>query len=393
MVPPGVLLDSLEVLLAGSTLRAQEPSVLTSVLLVVGSLGTGGTERQVCLLANGLQHLDNVQVSIALLGGPAQSAFALASNVELLSLGPGGWFGMLSALVRLRRLGRKFNVVYSFLEVANLWSALALLGTGHRHLIWGVRSAGVPPSTVARFAFGACRLLSPLADVLVGNATAVVDHHLNAGYRAGKVCVIGNIVATERFRPNDDWRRSWRAKLGIDPGEVVVGCVARADPQKCHELLIAAFASVVRENNNLRLLLVGPGIPEYKPLQAAVEQFDLAAQVIRLGAQTDIHELVNAFDIAVSTSAVEGLPNNMLEAAASGVACIATDVGGTREALGDAGVLVQPNDAPAFARALQSLVGDANLRRQIAQRAVQRVRERFTLDTVVRQTTSLFPTI
>ena len=102
---------------------------------------------------------------------------------------------------------------------------------------------------------------------------------------------------------------------------------------------------------------------------------------------------MNAFDIAVNTSTVEGLPNNMLEAAASGIACIATDVGGTREALGDAGVLVQPNDARAFARALQSLVGDANLRRQIAQRAVQRVRERFTLDTVVRQTTSLFPTI
>ena len=221
----------------------------------------------------------------------------------------------------------------------------------------------------------------------------MVDHHLSAGYRASKVCVIGNIVATERFRPNDDWRRNWRAKLGIDPDEVVVGCVARADPQKCHELLIAAFARVVRENNNLRLLLVGPGIPEYKPLQAAVEQFDLSAQVIRLGAQTDIHELMNAFDIAVNTSTVEGLPNNMLEAAASGIACIATDVGGTREALGDAGVLVQPNDARAFASALQSLVGDANLRREIAQRAVQRVRERFTLDTVVRQTTSLFPTI
>lgn len=364
---------------------------MTSVLLVVGSLRTGGTERQVCLLANGLQQQENVQVSIALLGGVAESAFPLVSDVELLSLGPGGWFGMLMALKRLRRLGREHTVVYSFLEVANLWNALALLGTARRHLLWGVRSAGVPPSTIARFAFRVCRWLSPMAQVLVGNAQAVVDHHLRAGYRPVDVCVTANIVATERFHPDDDRRRRWRAKLKVDPGDVVIGCVARADPQKCHELLIAAFARVAGEHDNLKLLLVGPGIPDYQPLRAAIEKFDVAARVILLAAQAVIHELINAFDIAVNTSAVEGLPNSMLEAAASGVACIATDVGGTSDALGDAGILVPANDVEAFAAALRSLLEDGNLRREMAERSVQRVRERFTLDTAVRQTISLFP--
>jgi glycosyltransferase involved in cell wall biosynthesis len=71
--------------------------------------------------------------------------------------------------------------------------------------------------------------------------------------------------------------------------------------------------------------------------------------------------------------------------------CIATDVGGTSDALGDAGILVPANDVEAFAAALRSLLEDGNLRREMAERSVQRVRERFTLDTAVRQTISLFP--
>jgi hypothetical protein len=104
--PKGPVVASLEAPLTGATERSGAVSFDISIILVVGSLRTGGTERQVCLLANGLQQQENVQVSIALLGGVAESAFPLVSDVELLSLGPGGWFGMLMALKRLRRLGR-----------------------------------------------------------------------------------------------------------------------------------------------------------------------------------------------------------------------------------------------------------------------------------------------
>jgi glycosyltransferase involved in cell wall biosynthesis len=91
-------------------------------------------------------------------------------------------------------------------------------------------------------------------------------------------------------------------------------------------------------------------------VEAAIEKHGLQRQFHLVGAAEDVRSFLAAMDIAVLCSFAEGFSNSLLEYMAAGLPIIATDVGGNREALGDAGVLIQPNDAVALSNAILALL-------------------------------------
>ena len=342
--------------------------------LVIGSLRSGGTERQVVGLANELARRGE-RVSIAVIDGRLPSAYPIDARVAVETLGRGGALGAIAAAWRLARLARRSEIVYSFLDVANALSAFATIGARAR-LVWGVRDSGPPVGAITRGALLLCRLLQARPDVLIGNAQGCLDFYARQRVLARRRAVVANGIDTAAWRPDADARRSVREELGLDADAFLVGCVARIDPKKRHDLLLAALAQCPRA---VHLVLVGRGTDvRGGPIDRQAHALAIAERVHALGDRRDIARLTAAFDLACCASDYEGFSNSLLEAIAAGVCCVASDIAGTRDVLGEAGTLVD-NVATEWSRAITDLACDAPRRARLAAAGRERALERFSM--------------
>jgi len=167
----------------------------------------------------------------------------------------------------------------------------------------------------------------------------------------------------------------------------VVLTVARLSHQKGIRYLLDAAAQIP----HAEFWIAGDG-PDRNALLSHAAQLQIADRVKFLGHVTDIAATLWQADLFVLPSLFEGLPVSVLEAMAAGVPVIATDVGGTREEIrsGETGVLVPPSDAEALAAAICLLLNDPALAQRLAESAQQSVRQEFSVETMVRQTTEIY---
>jgi glycosyltransferase involved in cell wall biosynthesis len=182
-----------------------------------------------------------------------------------------------------------------------------------------------------------------------------------------------------------------RAKLDVPADASVVSCIARFRPEKAHDLLVRAFAQASRDVRDSYLLLAGDG-PTRDAVERLVAELGLQARVKFLGPVKDVRSLLAASDVTVlSSTAVETFSMAMLESMAMGVPLVATDMGGTREAVveGETGLIVAPNDVDALARGLVRILADDALRASLGRNARALVEKRFTQDLMVRETAGI----
>jgi glycosyltransferase involved in cell wall biosynthesis len=120
-------------------------------------------------------------------------------------------------------------------------------------------------------------------------------------------------------------------------------------------------------------VLVGSG-PLETELRQTVATLGLEANVLFAGSRGDVPEILPAFDVFALSSRFEGLPIALLEAMATGLACVATGVGGIPEVITDGvdGVLVEPGNPAQLAGAMVDVLGDPARRRELGRRAVGR---------------------
>jgi glycosyltransferase involved in cell wall biosynthesis len=329
--------------------------------LVIGSLRSGGTERQVATLANELARRGE-SVAVAVIDGRHPAAYELDPRVVVTTLAHGGALGALRAALRLRRLVGDRSIVYSFLDAANLLVAAAMIGRAAR-LLWGVRASDIASSTVARLTSRLCRPFSSRVDVLIGNATACVEFYRSCGFRPRAQAVVYNGIDVTVWRPDPSARAEVRAELGIAEDALLVGFVARVDPQKRHDLLLQAIARC----DDTHLILVGRGTDDANgAIARLIQSLGIGDRVATLGERKDVRRLTAALDVVCCASYYEGFPNSLLEGMACGVCCVASDVGGVREVLDDAGIVVAEPSATAFAHALQEILRDGGRRAAVA---------------------------
>lgn len=172
------------------------------------------------------------------------------------------------------------------------------------------------------------------------------------------VTQIYNGVDTVTCSPENEGAKKTRAELGIPSDAFVIGTVGRLDPIKDHPALFRAFNIVQQKAPNTALVVVGDGV-ERKRLEA------LAGEgVVFLGNRLDVPELLRIFDVFVLTSKNEGISNTILEAMATAVPVVATNVGGNPELVkdGSTGFLVKPGDFESMASALVCYFEDPDLR-------------------------------
>ncbi len=179
------------------------------------------------------------------------------------------------------------------------------------------------------------------------------------------------------FRPAED-REAIRAEAGIAPDEVVAVYVGRLEPAKGMRELHAVAARLLARHASFRLLCLGDGSERARLLSLASIRPGAIEAPGRV-APSDVPRALQAADLLVLPSHSEGLPQVVVEAMNCGLPVVATDVGGTREAVLDeqTGLLVPPRDEDALEAALERLIVDADLRRRLARRGVEWAREAF----------------
>jgi glycosyltransferase involved in cell wall biosynthesis len=203
--------------------------------------------------------------------------------------------------------------------------------------------------------------------------------------------------AAVRFVPNGiDGRsptpgRDVRAELGIASGAPVVGSVGALRAQKRFDVLLRAAAELAPRCPGLRVVIVGEGA-ERPRLEALAAELELGDTLLMLGAREDVPDVLQAVDVAVTSSDFEGSPLSVMEYMEAGLPVVATAVGGLAQMIHDGvhGVLVPRRDPVALADALEGLLADPRRRSELGAAGRARRRAEFDLSVMVGRIEQLY---
>ena len=246
---------------------------------------------------------------------------------------------------------------------------------------WGTRyDVGALRRAVRVGAWLRNRLLAD-ADAFVTISRATQGEFLAAGLDADRVRHIPHGVDTRRFRPaSEQERHDLRGRLGLDPDARLSVFTGRLLRGKGLEVLVDAFGRLASELTAARLLLVGSGrgqaLDVEDALRAQVKGLGLAKRVGFTGRVENVEDWLRAADAFVFPSFFEAMPLSVIEAAACGLPCVASAVGGIPDVVEDgaSGWLVRPGDRVGLAGALRFALLDpaaARLRGAAARRTVE----------------------
>lgn len=205
-----------------------------------------------------------------------------------------------------------------------------------------------------------------------------------------KVRNIPNGVDTSAFSPEPPVTRT--ELVPGSEGRFVVGCVARFEPVKNHELLLRAFREAHRTRPELMLVLVGDGSLRASN-EALAASLGISDAVRFVGDQRDTAPWYRCFDVFVLASRAEGTSMSILEAMASGRAVIATDVGGNRALLGDdgaAGLLVPSDDTASLAAAIVQVASSPGMPSRLGSAGRSRVEKLYSQEVMVDRYEALY---
>lgn len=245
-------------------------------------------------------------------------------------------------------------------------------------------SAGKRMPRMARLAFGFVeRLMAKWCDAII----CVCEHEKRLALEKGiadeeKLAVVLNGVrnTSEQFR----------ADPGLTP--VRLCSIARFDAPKDYRTLLEALALLPKTGWEIDLLGDGPQEPSIRRL---ARKLGLSDKVRFRGYVPDTSGWLARAQIFVLSSRSEALPRSILEALCAGLPVVATDVGGTGEAVthGVNGLLVPPEDRQALAAALGKLAESAPLRRQMGEAARKLYEQRFRLEVMADLTSAVYATV
>lgn len=325
------------------------------ILLVTTGLRMGGAEQQVAALAKEFITRGH---SVALISLTPDCEVPMPDAVERLMLDlrktP---LSLARALLAARRFAQEWrpDIVNSHMFHANMFA---------RSLS---RISRLPPLICAAHSFsegGRLRMLCyRLTDRWCTLTTQVSQASRAEMIRAGavrpdRVHVMYNGIDTEKFKPDAALRERTRAQLGMESSERLILSIGRLAIEKAQDTLIDAFQRMDRSKAT-RLFVAGDG-PQRVALQDRIAKHGLRDAVSLLGTRHDIPALLNAADLFVLSSRIEGMPLVIGEALACGRPVVATSAPGVKELMGDIGTMVPIDDIDALALAMtQSFAAEA----------------------------------
>jgi glycosyltransferase involved in cell wall biosynthesis len=342
------------------------------LLHIVPSYAPGGHRARIALLAQGLGHGFNHRV-VALDGG--LNAEPLDAEVGLLSFRANASKGLhVGNLKRLRVLLKEErpNVLITYnwgtIEAA-LVNRLAALAP-HLHCEDGFSGPAALRGEPLRRALFRRAVLARTRVVVPSRALVEIARRRWA-VPAERIELIPNGIDTERFA------RAASTRFKTPREEITIGTLSRLSPEKCLSLCLKAFARI-KELPSLRLAIAGDG-PELPTLRALAVELGITERTRFLRHVSDPAAFLAEIDIYALGSVTEQLPFSLLEAMASALPVVATDVGDIRETLSPANrdFVVPPGDEAALAGCLRRLSQSSELRQILGTANRERARTLF----------------
>ena len=363
------------------------------ILFLTSSLGVGGAEHHVlglCRYLKGAGHEPSV-CTLSRVEEGLEASF-IGEGVPLFRLPLDSLRGLASPrfVSGLRRAiaASRPDIIHSHLYHAEIVAGFSAL----------VRRV---PAVTTRHSAGIefrgsrawiARLLSGRFAACVAVSDEAAREAVSSGFPRRLVEVVPNAVDPDRFKPAPPPERaSRRAALAASlfPGAagrdfLLVGSAGGLKPVKNFPLLVRAASRLAGAAGGegapeVRFVIVGEGSERGK-IASLVRGLGLEARFALPGRRDDLEDLYPLLDVFVLPSSREGVPLALLEAMSSGVACVASDVGGIPGVLSGAGVLVRADDEDGFVRAMRRLVDDVGARTELGRLARVRVLERHSVE-------------
>ena len=237
------------------------------------------------------------------------------------------------------------------------------------------------------------KLLSYLIDHFIAVSNDIRNWLVDSvGIKPTKVRVVINGVDIETFKKGD--KKKAKKRLGFPENEFIIGTVGRLRPIKNQKILLEAFSKLNHDIHSLSLIIVGEG-PERASLTQLKNGLFKGEKIHLLGLRNDIPQILNMFDIFVLPSKSEGICNTILEAMASSLPVVATDVGGNAELVrnGFNGFLIPSNDPDSLTDFIDRYLNtDNELVDYHGKNSRDRAASYFSLDTMVKSYEKIYKT-
>jgi glycosyltransferase involved in cell wall biosynthesis len=368
------------------------------VRTLVKYLALEGCTPIVCTFKDGYlrQEIERMGIEVELLPPRRYSILALPLFI----------FDMIRILRSLASLIKKHNVDViqtHFLRSLDFLILLLLYTTNLRVLLWTFHSSNfeLTADYLPKFKWllfpkkYTHRFLYIFASRLVSGFIAISDKIENEMFEVfgsldNKITVICNGVDTRRYGQPVD-KTLMRSQLGLDANVRLISMVGTLKKVKGHRYMIETMAAIVPQYPDLHLLLIGDGELR-EELQEQTERLNLCRHVHFIGNRHDVPDLLAASDIFVLPSLWEGLSMALLEAMASRLPIVASEVSGTIQAIipNETGLLVPPGDVRKLKKAIRQMLSDPALAKAMGTAAKLRVDAEFSAHKQVSEHLALY---
>lgn len=368
---------------------------------IITGLGRGGAES---MLHNLLKHTDRDRFDSSVislleegpLGAPIRD---LGVRVESLKMTRG-----LPNPLKIVQLAKKLrtnriDLAQCWMYHANLLGGIATKWQGIPS-VWGIHHSNLTVAANKKSTLRIVRLcanLSPfLPEKIIYCAQKARSVHEEIGYTANKSAVIPNGFEISRFTPSAQARISLREELGLARESLLIGLIARFDPQKDHASFFQAANLLLEKTGdgmNIHFILCGTGVTmDNAEIVALIPQPLLSSGRLHLlGARADMPRIYAALDISTLSSVGEAFPNVLGEAMACAVPCVTTDVGDCAWIVGDTGILVPSARPKELADACLRMIEMGSAERHLmGERARNRIREMFDIVKIADQYANIY---
>jgi len=358
------------------------------VLHLVTSLEVGGAQHGMLL---GLPRFDSDQyehIVCSIMDRMQMASQFREAGVEVRSLGLSRKTDI-AVVLRLRALLKEIrpDVLHTYLLHGNILGRLIGRLVGVPVIIGSERTIG----QARKWGRLATRLTNPLTDAVEVNSEIggrAIERDL--GVPSEKIELVRSGLDLSVFS-SANRRDELRSEFGVTADQHLIVYMGRLRTVKGVEFGIRAFATALEQLPNIRMVLAGEG-DQRNFLGSLVSELGISEQVEFLGVRNDVPELLGAADSVLMPSLTEGFPRTAIEAMAAGKPVIATNVGGTPEAVidGETGILVPARDSDALSAAIVRLVGDTDLQARLAQAGRKRAEKNYSVDRYVSRLDELY---
>lgn len=295
------------------------------ILHVVVNMNRGGAET---LIMNLYRNVDRSQVQFDFLTCKAgefdEEINQLGGNVHRIPyVREVGHFAYLRALRQFFMTHPQYQIVHSHMDKMSGFVLRAARKTGvsvriaHSH---STRNEGGFAASLYKW-YAGLNLLPHASHLLACSNNAAKWLFSRKMVQAH---IVKNGIDVDKFAFSPEVRRQVREELQVNPDDLVIGHVGRFSHPKNHSFLLEVFAELLKENPRAILILAGDG-PLRNEIAKKADKLNLTDHIKLLGVRSDIHRLLQAFDVCVFPSIYEGSPVTLVEAQGAGLPCLISD--------------------------------------------------------------------